>query len=891
MLHGRHAAPSSSAKYPAGPRHSVVHHRWQTGAVGAAVVAVVFATLSGAWGAPDKILQDVQVKLASDGTVTEISNVVIRRSGDGEGSSDTDSMDPAQWASKLPVRIQTTYQLGDKAGTNLDDLKGEDGTAVIDVTIQNLTAKPEEVEAGSTQMALVGTPMTVVASAEMGRSGLNRVITKRALEGAVTNGVVGSNDRGDVVQWASLLVPPQLAPTATFRLVLSGKNLQAPQFNISIQPRLVTDLSTGELLKSAFDPDRKSSAVALQRETVELVSGVNDALDLAAENLATIRSQLDESAGTLGRQTYQDLLGSTKALSTQMQDVGKQLNGTQRSLGQSLTSTQSSLDASLKQAVDDMKTALGDPASTPEPTATPPAGGACVKANTFGYPGTRPEALSVYQHVLIAEKTLEELTRAGRACAEQIGIELAAAIDIPQGGCTARSASAKCAIKRSKDSIAETFDDVRTALEEIQSNYHAESLYELANDLDAFDDSADEIHEIAEDIGGNPHADIARIQGDLDTLSALVQALRDALSQVDLDEAYGALDEIEAKAATPALTLVPDLIEEFCNRSAETLIQDIATVISLDIGDCEGDLKDELDGVFDEIENIAGHVTVQGAVEASIANLIAKLNDVDDDIADLETALIDHTDGLATLVANLLDKVEALERDVVHIEGLAQAARDQGKMAVDDVQTEIDNLENPESDQNNAFDDAEATLTTALTTARDVHLQQLITGLDDVQAKNSATRANTQSAIQTSRLSLDTEARTLSQTLGSGVSEALNSVNAGMKSSTKSIDSTRTQLLKDLNAVLVGIGSPSSRTGLIGVLEQNAQTTDEEAIKLDETNGDARRFRNSHSASHQQAMLEWHQLDKALAQQNNFAPFGLNVAPTNSLSVFSFTLG
>jgi trimeric autotransporter adhesin len=148
----------------------------------------------------ERVLQSVDVQMAPDGTLTTIDGTIVQSSG---GSEDADTSEseyaPDEVAPALPVRVMTAWRTEDGVGTDLADLDGYDGEIRIDLTVQNLTVKPQnltyDVEGQSRQQAaLVGSPLTVVAAADLGELPADSVVT--AGQGPTTdatNGVLGKD--------------------------------------------------------------------------------------------------------------------------------------------------------------------------------------------------------------------------------------------------------------------------------------------------------------------------------------------------------------------------------------------------------------------------------------------------------------------------------------------------------------------------------------------------------------------------------------------------------------------------------------------------------------------------------------------------------------------------
>ena len=101
-----------------------------------------------------------------------------------------------------------------------------------------------------------------------------------------------ASDGTTQVQWATILAPPQIGPSATLTLVVDAKDFKHPSFDLSVQPGLVTDPSVGALVDAAFQPGT-SSELKLQARTIGLVGEVNTVLARAGETISKVRTTLD----------------------------------------------------------------------------------------------------------------------------------------------------------------------------------------------------------------------------------------------------------------------------------------------------------------------------------------------------------------------------------------------------------------------------------------------------------------------------------------------------------------------------------------------------------------------------------------------------------------------
>lgn len=350
-------------------RHAVV-------AAGLALLMVTLSTLTSipVHAEEDRLLQGVTVQVASDGTITAVEGSTVTADAAGKlSTSGTATYSPTATADELPVRVRTSYTTADGAGTDLADLDGYTGLVTIDLTVENLTVQPERLTydvAGNarTQTALVGAPLTVVASTSLPGTPAHQVVTASQDASATTNGVLSQSSDGIAqVQWATFLAPPQLAATANLRLVLDAKDLQVPDFNLSVQTGLVTDPSVQGLLDAAFSTG-SGSQLALTTATIEVINEVNEVLASSGTIVSKVRSDLATNAGTLGTQTVTDLTDSSTNLTSSMAGIGSDLDSLSSSLSQSLNSTESTAVSQLLQVVNTVRSTMGD---TTQPVTVP----------------------------------------------------------------------------------------------------------------------------------------------------------------------------------------------------------------------------------------------------------------------------------------------------------------------------------------------------------------------------------------------------------------------------------------------------------------------------------------------------------------------------------------
>lgn len=358
-------------------------------ALGAVIVAVgLVATTSctkapgsTAVAEPAKLLQSVRVGLSSAAGVQTIDGTTISVSAAGDSSSADTKYDAAQAVGDLPVRVSLQYRAGDKSGSDLNDLKGHSGPVEIDLTLENLTVKPQVIKydaAGQSRSdtALVGAPLTIAAATKLAGVRADDVKAGSADGKTGTNGVLSSAEDGaTVVQWATVLAPPRSGASTTLRLVADVRDFQVPAFDVAVQPGLNTDLSADGVLAGAFSSGA-GSEMELQRRTISLVSDVNTVLTKAGSTITDVRRNLQATSQTLGVKTAGELRDNSKALGSTMVDLKGQLKALGADLEAATKATQSTTASQLKLTVSTVDAMLGD--TTAVPARAPISGDGCT---------------------------------------------------------------------------------------------------------------------------------------------------------------------------------------------------------------------------------------------------------------------------------------------------------------------------------------------------------------------------------------------------------------------------------------------------------------------------------------------------------------------------------
>ena len=330
---------------------------------------------------PVKLLQSVRVGLSAAAGVQTIEGTTISVSAAGDSSAADTTYKAADVVGELPVRVSLQYRAGEKSGSDLSELQGHTGPVEINLTLENLTVKPRQVQydaAGQarTDTALVGAPLTIAAATKLAGVRADDVTAGSADGASGTNGVLSSTgDGATVVQWATVLAPPRSGASTTLRLVADVRDFQVPTFDVAVQPGLNTDLSADGVLAGAFSSGT-GSELELQRRTISLVSDVNTVLTKAGSTITDVRRNLQVTSQTLGAKTAGELSTNSKALADTMVGLKGQLQRLGTDLESATKSTQSTTSAQLKVTVAAVDAMLGD--TTTVPPTTPITGEGCT---------------------------------------------------------------------------------------------------------------------------------------------------------------------------------------------------------------------------------------------------------------------------------------------------------------------------------------------------------------------------------------------------------------------------------------------------------------------------------------------------------------------------------
>lgn len=623
-----------------------------------AIVALVAAGLIAApqiaTAAEPQILRTVDVSVAKDGSITAVRSTVI--SDDGSGEVTTDAEDIAPVDADLPVRVQTTYRTADSSGADLEQLEGYSGPLTIDVTVQNTTVRPQLLSynsggRGISEYALVGSPLTVVGAVTLGDG--TRVIT--SAEG--TNGVLSQREGGQAVQWSAILAPPQLAATATFRLVLDVDDFEVPRFDLSVQPGLVTDPSVAGLLNSSFAAAPNSSRT-MQLATLATIAGVNGALDQVGTSLEEIRAALAQSATSFGGNARTGLASANVALQQRLDLAVADLSDASVEVDSTIETARAngvtSLDASLREIQEVLGTAGPLGASAP-----PRSGAACA---TNGDLATSETLLGLLSSI---SSSLNAYSASTTTCRNQIVAALSSALGSEDeradpAVCEANtSQSAVCQVGRARQGVSAAAGVLRglaaevgtadaeaeTALDAVEGTFTAlgASVVGVRETLGALASQTTDDGSAAGDALAAVATQLGSVRSDLVALQALTAATGDLAVGLETVAAT-AQDQLELIDTSSGLRSdLVGLLDLVCGPAADDASPDLLALLAdvVGLGVCpEGaeDIGAQLDSVAEAWSEVAA---VVGDGEDGLTSRLATINgSVTDLLADVDAAQV-----------------------------------------------------------------------------------------------------------------------------------------------------------------------------------------------------------------------------------------------------------
>ncbi|MDO4898079.1 MAG: hypothetical protein Q3965_02115 [Rothia sp. (in: high G+C Gram-positive bacteria)] len=415
----------------------------------------------------------MSVTLDSSAQVSKIRSTLVSLDGNTQKTATQEQdFQTRDVVNNLPVRITTRYQTKDKIGSNLADLQGYTGDITIDISVENLTVHPQTLTydlAGTSHSknALVGVPLSIVASTTFEGVGPEKVHSEATLNQGKTNGIISTNSSGDaLIQWGKILAGPSTGANATFTVDVQAENFQVPEFNIGVHTGLSTDLTTAGAVTSTFT-NQSDSELELMQQTVNVVTEANQALTDASTIISQVRDNLNTTSGSLKTTTIQELQKSSELLTGRLTDLQDKMANLKVNLDESATGSQQQLIDQMRQTVTSLQKFFGTEGQN-VPQATIEAGTCQVK---ISQPEGEP---SVYSNMAQLNSVLTAYSQANIDCQQQVSAALDTVLgpEDPTADTCKDSASASCAVFTAKTvadaSLLASADQTRTLIENLQ---------------------------------------------------------------------------------------------------------------------------------------------------------------------------------------------------------------------------------------------------------------------------------------------------------------------------------------------------------------------------------------------------------------------------------------
>ncbi|QWW19527.1 hypothetical protein I6B53_10705 [Schaalia sp. 19OD2882] len=895
---------------------------------GALACAVLMVPLFGgvpAGAAESSVLQTVDVKMGTDGAVASIEGTTLTVGVEGAVPAPT-TYAPSEVAKDLPVRVRTSWKTEDKAGTDLNDLTGVTGPVTIDLTVENLTVRPQEVVydvAGSArrEMALVGVPLTIVASTALDASP-NTVVTAGPDPSAVTNGVLSKDPEGKaVVQWATVLAPPRMGASTRLRLVVQAEDFKVPQFDLAIQRGYVTDPSS-KAITAALTPGAPVSEAQLTAATIEVINEVNANVTKASEIVTKVKDDLDNSSQTLGTTTLRDLTASSKSLSETMTSTGTTIAALSQMLSNSLSSSESSTVSMLVDSINSVAATFGDTSRQVKPPAITGQGcAASVDKNA------RPEGqgpTSVYEGISDLTAYLHAYAGTTDLCRQAIVTQMLSSLgpDNPDDKTCANSASTTCKMRELRSSIVSTgqkmvadtdkklvvlqpqiVDSVQSAGGEVSALVarakasaadlqvsgadNTVTLDGLIADLNALhanlDARLDEVAGIRQSASGarqsteDVKAQIAAMDQDL-CAANLLELAQSGADQTSVDQVRQALEKARGHIASegcstwgstpgqmPGQVRVPDLLA--------TQDQNLSSILVATDPDQGGSFAARLSETRSAVDSLVQKVT------ALKQTLSVKAGD--------DTALRMAIADLRGQLANLSQATSDFDTQVGQLKDLHSTVREQVLGVARDASAELDQ-------QTSGAINSEVRRITGTTVVAAVEVDSLMSAAaNGVRGQGDSATSLTRDLIVKQQNQLAAQQDATRTGLGQLTSSAAKSVEGATSRATRDVEGARVLLGTDMSRLLADLGTPTQNggTGFLGSVRTSAALASNATYQLALAEQTNQGFANVRSKDATAAIFQRAQIQASLRALAAAQPFHMPATTDQVTTIFTYTVG
>ncbi|PZF55384.1 hypothetical protein DEJ23_11925 [Curtobacterium sp. MCSS17_008] len=885
---------------------------------------------------PSRVLQTVDTTLTTNGAVNAVSDTTISVAGK-RSSSKTVDHDVTKAAGDLPLRITTQYTTDKRSGTDLADLDGYSGRVEIDVTVENLTVRSENLSydvAGASRStpALVGAPFSVAASTVLEGVAPDRIVTESVDGGAATDGVVSTDPSGDaVVQWGRLLAPPTSGASSTLHLVADVRDFSTPAIDIAAQPGLTTDLSSTGVMNGAFGSETDSE-LALQRRTIDLIAQVNEVLARAGGTITEVRTNLESTSETLGVRTAERLQESSASLASTIQSLSGELGSLNGDLGSTVQATQSTVLQQLQQTTGSLDALLGDTSATaPKPV--------LKDDGCNAVPQTGAAGSSVYGNLLRVSAQLEGYAEASEACKQELTSDLAASIgpaDPTDAVCPEGSTSFTCALFLSSKDITESALVVTSSGKALADSLQTEKADAAVDTVSALQKALSDLAAQAGSASGSLDDSLRELNASIDAVEQSIERLREDISAVHgkADAArkiVGVADDFSYAVSMQAQNAA--LADAICALVTKRE-NDGASEIDLPIigGPASGLTEEQADDLrayltetpCDESEDGPGALKPPFPFsepleqrlkdQAATWNEVAQSTDLDKPESQFSRAFVDLGDRVAAVrtaveevrragsdgvgAAAQLDELKtdidaavaqsnAVSADLNDLKAQQDEVKEKLRETADDQQKGVESSIRALLDER--VTDVSKSASTNASEVRDA-FDKSIAGLrstaDDVTKQSKGT-------IDEQKGSLEEQSSGLASAVDEQTAASLQRIDASTSASVRDVEGASTLLTGDLNRVMLDLGDRKvNGSGILGAMATSAAKSDSADYQLALASQNASGYANVRAEDVAGILLQQEQFRASLDRAAKLPAFRLDVpSSATSTTLYAFRIG
>lgn len=923
-----------------------------TAVVGLTTTSVLVAVAGQATSAPvvSKALQAVSVSLSPSGQLTAVRTTDVTEAVDGTFQTRKRTVDPASAAGKLPVIASVSYVHDGKAGTDLRDLEGVSGQVEVDVTLTNTTGRSVVLGTsnGRKTFGQVTTPLTVVGSATVPTKSFSALV--QSPNGApadhTTNGLVSTDGARTAVQWASVLAPPRLSGSATFRLVETATKFVLPEITLHVSPGLTGDPSLQQTFDQAFGSS--SPILQLENSTAGLITLVNRTLVQVQGILGGVREDLVTASQSTGTQAKASLQATGASASSRLQSLSSLLVQLDASLRSALQAAGQTGDQGLQDTLEKVIKTLGLPDHRPAAT---PAGGALPTAVPTAVPGacsaldpTASATATLWDQIVQVTAALDRAAAVSAGCVTDAQQALVASIG-KAGSCAQADASLYCRLGSAQTDLAARRSTLAAQGADVLGALADTGLGGIGTAITAAQAAVLKVQTdvlALKAVKGSPGALRAVLTSVSDALGSTLAsldpnagsglghelaglhtaavgaraALGSAADAADADTTRGALAAVTAQVCTlPALTdpqdqqavrgyadTVRDLIDGGTCASgaphAATSGKDLAARLDADAAawDKVVSLTDVTgaSGVGAELTSLITSLTATKAVaDAGLTDTSKKSQELLDAIDTLTTdagALYDdrHDDGVDGRSCTALSPATT---PLNAIESTFNAVVCKQGLATAGLTSLVASTDAALSAADKSLAGTEAAADSARTAAS-AQLSDLLSRLSGRLTDAAQTQRSSSYALLSSQVADVTKQVTTARAgLTTGVAALLASATRDLTSDRTANDTNLADLQQGLDAVVKALGTPG-QGGLLGQILDNGNTVDAQGVQaIQAISGTASGFRSVRLTDAAALAVQRQQYEAGLAQVGQTPYLGADLpGSTTHASAYTFHL-